>query len=191
MSKLRILVITTCFLGVFALPATAFAARGYSTANVHMRAGPSTGYPIVTTVPARGAVDIHGCLSNRAWCDVTWHGYRGWVSARYLEYYYRDRYVYLPQYFGTVGVPIVTFEFGPYWQHHYRGRPWYQRRDYWRNYRDRGGARSYRRSLPPSRSRPAPSSGRIFGAPSRSAPARSAPSAPSGGSKGGGGLFGR
>ena len=27
-----------------------------------------------------------GCLSTSAWCDVTWAGYRGWVSASYIYY---------------------------------------------------------------------------------------------------------
>lgn len=196
MSKLRILVITTFCLGLFALPTLALAARGYATTDVNMRAGPGTGYPIVTTIPARGPVNIHGCLSNRSWCDVTWDGHRGWVSARYLEYFYRDRYVYLPQHFGTVGVPIITFEFGPYWDNYYRGRRWYGRRDYWRDYqRHHGGSRYYRRApsrRAPSQSSAPRSSGGMFRAPSRSAPSRSAPSKsspPSSGGSKGGGLF--
>ena len=44
------------------IPAAAFAASGYATATVNLRAGPGTEYPVVDTVPADAHVDIHGCL---------------------------------------------------------------------------------------------------------------------------------
>lgn len=116
---------------VMAAPASALAARGYATSTVNMRAGPSTEYPVVATVPDDARVNIHGCLSDHDWCDVTWRGNRGWVSARYLDYFYSGRYVYLPSYFDEIDVPVVTFALGPYWDSYYTGRPWYGRRAYW------------------------------------------------------------
>lgn len=117
-----------------AAPATAFAARGYATNTVHLRAGPGTAYPIVDTIPGGAHVTIHGCLRDRDWCDVTWHRDRGWVSANYLNYFYRNRYVYLPNYFDTIDVPIVTFALNDYWANYYVGRPWYHRRAHWAHY---------------------------------------------------------
>jgi uncharacterized protein YraI len=119
---------------VIAAPATALAARGYATASVNMRAGPSTQFPVVTTIPDNARVTIHGCLDNRSWCDVTWHRNRGWVSANYLNTFYNDRYVYLPDYWGVAGVPIVGFAFDDYWGRYYVGRPWYHRRGHWRHH---------------------------------------------------------
>ena len=105
MRKLAILIAISAFIAL-AVPALAFAANGYTTANVHMRAGPGIGYPVVTTIPEGAKIEIHGCLADRDWCDVTWDGYRGWVSAHYLQYFYEDHYVYLPDYFDVIGVPI-------------------------------------------------------------------------------------
>jgi uncharacterized protein YraI len=154
MSKLQILAVATLFFGLFALPAAALAAPGYTTARVHMRSGPGVGYPAVATIPARGHVDIHGCLEDRDWCDVTWRGYRGWVSARYLNYFYRGHYVYLPEYWDTIDVPIVGFVLGTYWHEHYRGRSWYRRRTHWDNYWRRHGRRGYHPGTGPHRPRP-------------------------------------
>lgn len=119
---------------VLAIPAFAFAAPGYTRANVYMRAGPGIGYPIVTIIPERAPVEIYGCLADRAWCDLSWDGYRGWVSANYLVYYYQGRYVYLQNYFGPIPIPIIPFVLGTYWRQHYVGRPWYRQRDHWENY---------------------------------------------------------
>lgn len=119
---------------VAAAPATAYAARGYATSSVHMRAGPSTQYPVVTTIGSGDRVNIHGCLSDHGWCDVSWTGNRGWVSADYLNYFYNNRYVYLPDYVGRIDVPVVTFALGSYWNRYYSGRPFYHRRAHWEHF---------------------------------------------------------
>jgi hypothetical protein len=59
---------------------------------------------------------------------------RGWVSSQYLEYLYRNRYVYLPDYVDEIDVPVVPFVLTSYWSSYYAGRPWYHRRAYWRGY---------------------------------------------------------
>ena len=59
---------------------------------------------------------------------------RGWVSSQYLEYLFRNRYVYLPDYVDEIDVPIVPFVLTSYWSSYYAGRPWYQRRAYWGGY---------------------------------------------------------
>lgn len=127
----RLLMRSAAVLGVM-IPAAAFAATGYATAAVNLRAGPGTEYPVVDTIPADAHVDIHGCLDDHAWCDVSWNGDRGWVSATYLDYLYNNQYVYLPDY--VVDVPVVTFALDTYWGDYYRGRPWYGRLAYWRNF---------------------------------------------------------
>lgn len=119
---------------VLAAPAAAVAARGYATTDVNMRAGPGTGYPVVETVPADAHLNIHGCLSDGAWCDVSWHGERGWVSADHLDYYYRNRYVYFPDYVDVIDYPVVWFDLDTYWDDYYGGEPWFGNIGYWGNY---------------------------------------------------------
>jgi len=128
-------------LAAFLLPAAAQAAAGFATANVNMRSGPSTRYPAVTVIPAGTSVEIHGCLADIPWCDVSYYYGRGWVAARYVQVEYRQSRVYLePDYYDTLGIPFVTFEIGSYWDRYYRDRDFYRQRDYYRGdryYRNR------------------------------------------------------
>jgi uncharacterized protein YraI len=119
-----------------AAPSHAAAANAYATGNVNMRAGPGVDYPRITTVQRNAAVTVYGCTRQWTWCDTEWRGYRGWVSANFLEFIHRGRRVQ-PDYGPRIGLPIITFEFGPYWDRHYRGRSWYRDRDRWD--RDRRG----------------------------------------------------
>src|SRR5512143_391847 len=115
-------------------PSAALAAPGIVTASVGLRAGPGPGFPMVDRIPAGGRVDIHGCLRGDAWCDVSWSDDRGWVSSQYLEYLYRNGYVYLPDYVDEIDVPVVSFVLDSYWSNYYAGRPWYHRRAHWAGY---------------------------------------------------------
>jgi uncharacterized protein YraI len=115
-------------------PTAALAAPGIVTASVGLRAGPGPGFPMVDRIPGGSRVNIHGCLQGKAWCDVSWSDDRGWVSSQYLEYLYRNHYVYLPDYVDEVDVPMVPFVLSSYWSSYYGGRTWYHRRDYWANY---------------------------------------------------------
>jgi uncharacterized protein YraI len=129
--KLRGLLIAALLLTV---PTAALAARGIVTDTVSLRAGPGPGFPVVDRIPGGAHVNIHGCLRGDAWCDISWAGDRGWVSSEYLQYYYRNRYVYLPDYVDVVDVPVVPFVLGSYWASYYAGRPFYQRRAHWTSY---------------------------------------------------------
>ena len=129
--KLRGLVIAAT---VLLMPAAALAAQGIVTSTVSLRAGPGEGFPTVDRIPGGDRVNIHGCLKGIAWCDVSWADDRGWVSSQYLEYLFRNRYVYLPDYVDEIDVPIVPFVLTSYWSSYYAARPWYQRRAYWGGY---------------------------------------------------------
>ncbi|RUM05228.1 SH3 domain-containing protein [Rhizobium chutanense] len=124
-------------------PAIAQAAEGYSTANVNMRAGPSTRYPAVAVIPAGSSVEIRGCLSEVNWCDVEFYGGRGWVSGQYVQALYQQRRIYVgPQYYRPLGIPMIRFNVDNYWHRYYRNRDFYRERDRWSRgpdyyYRDR------------------------------------------------------
>ncbi len=106
----------------------AFAQRGhagYTTNGVNMRTGPGTRYPVITTIPAGGVVFINYCTKNGSWCDLTFRGAPGWVSARYIRYgvagpHYSRTLPYVAPY---VGLPFV-----------YRRYPVYPRYPRWRPY---------------------------------------------------------
>jgi uncharacterized protein YraI len=134
-------------------PTAALAAPGIVTASVGLRAGPGPGFPMVDRIPGGSRVNIHGCLQGKAWCDVSWSDDRGWVSSQYLEYLYRNHYVYLPDYVDEVDVPIVPFVLSSYWSSYYAGRPWYHRRDYWANYWTSHERTSTRMTLDPRAAR--------------------------------------
>jgi uncharacterized protein YraI len=104
------------------------------TTTVYMRSGPSTEYPAVTAVPGGATVLVYGCVAGWTWCDVSYGPSRGWVAGAYLQAMYQQRYVPYGYYGPRIGVPIVPFLFGRYWDRHYRGRSWYQNRGRYRNY---------------------------------------------------------
>jgi uncharacterized protein YraI len=97
-----------------------------TTADVNLRAGPGTEYPIVTTIPYGAPVSIEGCTSSFTWCDVGWDDARGWVASAYLQVIYRDAPVVLGARVAShIGINIVVFD-RAYWTRHYAGRPWYR-----------------------------------------------------------------
>ena len=113
-----------------AAPANAYM-NAFSTSPVYMRTGPDLAYPPVGVVPAGAPVTVFGCLGGWQWCDVIWAGNRGWVAGAYLQAQWQNRpmpfYYAAPRY----NVPIITFNFGHYWDTHYRSRYWYQNRAHW------------------------------------------------------------
>jgi len=134
---------------MLAAPALAEAAtRGFATANVNMRSGPSTAYPAVVVIPVGAPLTVHGCLSDTPWCDVSFVNGRGWVAGRYIQTTFRQNRVYVePRYYRDLGVPIITFEAGRYWDRYYRDRDFYRERDRWRRPPPSGG---YWNAPPPS-----------------------------------------
>lgn len=121
-----------CF--CLSLSSTVFAANGYVVETVNLRAGPDIGYPRIMQLHAGTAVSIQGCIDGFAWCDVIAVGERGWVDGYFLQYDYDNRRVFLADYGPSIGIPIVTFVFGNYWDNYYRTRPWYRDRDRWGRY---------------------------------------------------------
>ena len=61
----------------------AIPARVVTTA--HLRAGPSTFYPIVSVLGPGTPVQLFGCEQNFGWCDVQQGLNRGWVDAWLLQ----------------------------------------------------------------------------------------------------------
>lgn len=118
-----------------ATPVCAFAAEGYVVDNVNLRAGPDASYPLVDQLQTGTQVDVQGCTNGWEWCDVIneGDGSRGWIAGNYIQYQYQDQQVLLPEYGAQIGIPIVAFSIGTYWDHYYRSRPFYGDRGNWYN----------------------------------------------------------
>jgi len=116
---------------LLATPAAALAAPGMITTSVNLRAGPSPEFPVVDRLPRGVPVEIHGCIRQALWCDISWGNERGWVAAQSLDYFYNGRYVDLPSYVDVVDVPVTSFVLTSYWSSFYFGRPWYHRHAWW------------------------------------------------------------
>ncbi|MBB6187164.1 SH3 domain-containing protein [Rhodanobacter sp. MP7CTX1] len=129
-----------------AIPVLAQAQDAYVTDNVDLFAGPDPSYPLVAQIPAGTEVGVQGCTDGWEWCDVIAYGSRGWVAGNYIQYDYQNQPVLLPMYGAQIGIPVVTFVIGDYWDRYYRSRPFYGDRATWYN-------RPYVRRPPPPPSR--------------------------------------
>jgi uncharacterized protein YraI len=117
--------------GALALPAAAWAQVAYTTQAVNIRAGPDRQYPQVAWLPSGVSVNVIGCVEGYRWCDVAAGPNRGWVYAKFLAYPYQNQPVPIISGGAILGLPLITFSIGPYWDNYYRGRPWYGNRSYW------------------------------------------------------------
>jgi uncharacterized protein YraI len=109
----------------------ASAQNAYTSKPMNVRAGPDREYPLVAQLDAGAPLDVHGCLSDWSWCDVSFGDNRGWIYAGGLSFVYQGERVPLYSYGPSLGLPIVTFALGAYWDDYYRGRPWYAQRSSW------------------------------------------------------------
>ena len=127
--------ILTATLVSLALPlAPAMAARahsGWTARSTAMRAGPDYDYPAVRRIGRDARVDIHGCLNDWSWCDVGYSYDRGWVAGSDLVADYQGRRRGISSY---LGIGVLAFIFGNYWDDHYRSRSFYNERSRWQKH---------------------------------------------------------
>jgi len=149
MTSIRSSLLLAAFL--CAIPSVALAQEAYTNRTANVRAGPDQTYPVVAQLPPGVALQVMGCIDGYRWCDVVFGDNRGWVYAGSLSYPYQSGRVPILTYGPTIGIPIITFSIGNYWDSYYRGRPWYRNRSYWINRsppRFRAEQRFDRRSVP-------------------------------------------
>ena len=123
-----------CLLSVslLAVPTLAVAQQlAYASKTVSMRAGPSRDYPVVATLGSGTAMTIYGCLQGYTWCDVVVGASRGWVYSGNIVYPYQGRNVPVMSYGSSIGLGIVSFSMGNYWDNYYTDYPWYPQRQNW------------------------------------------------------------
>ena len=71
------------------------------------------------------SVTIYGCMSRWSWCDIGWHGYRGWAAGQYLQVDYHQRRRPITSYGHYYDVPSIGFSIGTYWNRHYHDRSFF------------------------------------------------------------------
>jgi len=140
MNWLRAAILAGLGVGVAGVTPADAAVNAFVSRTLSERAGPSTYYPVVTVIPRGATLTLYGCLSGGGWCDVSYAGARGWVPGGYVEAYYRSQRVYVPHYVAQIGVPVVSFNIGFYWNSHYHDRPFFAERFRYEHHRDRQGA---------------------------------------------------
>lgn len=127
---MRNILITTTLAALVVAPSPALAQSysGWAVRTTTMRAGPDYDYPPVQRIGRNANVAIFGCLNDWSWCDVGYRYDRGWVAGRDLVADYRGRRQGISSY---LGIGILSFVFGNYWDRHYRGRSFYNQRSRW------------------------------------------------------------
>lgn len=128
MKRLALTALATLLL---ATPMLASANEAQVTGNVNLYAGPDPSYPMIATLYAGTSVDVQGCTQGWEWCDVIVADNRGWIPGTYLQYYYENQPELVTDYGEQIGIPIVAFSLGLYWDRYYRSRPFYRDRDRW------------------------------------------------------------
>ncbi|MDR3367653.1 SH3 domain-containing protein [Rhodoferax sp.] len=104
---------------------------GYAAKEINLRAGPSRDYPVVAVIGSGVSFVVDGCVADYRWCDVTVGQDRGWVYAGNIIYSYQGASVPLLSYGAALGIGIIAFSVGDYWDSYYRNRPWYPQRQRW------------------------------------------------------------
>src|SRR5512142_2704398 len=121
-----------CSLVALALgaPLLAQAAEGWVVADISLQAGPDTDFPSLAELEAGTPVSIQGCIDGWTWCDVIVGNDedRGWVPGTFIEEEVSGRPVVLIDAGPRIGIPIVSFSIGTYWDRHYHNRPFYAER---------------------------------------------------------------
>jgi uncharacterized protein YraI len=143
-------------LGVSLLALTGISAaeNAFTTHSATLYAGPDDSYPPVADLDADSPLEVMGCLDDWSWCDVAFEDYRGWVYSPDIAYVYEGGYVPLYTYAPSLGIPVVEFTIGGYWDRYYQGRPWYDQREEWIHREPR----HHRPSEPPPNMGPPPRS---------------------------------
>ena len=117
---------------LFAVPARVQAQQlAYVSKESNLRAGPSGDFPVVAILGSGVAITVEGCLGDYRWCDVSVGSHRGWLYAANIGYPYQGAHVPLLTYGAAIGIGVIGFSVGSYWDDYYRARPWYPQRQRW------------------------------------------------------------
>ncbi|MGV8984728.1 MAG: SH3 domain-containing protein [Cypionkella sp.] len=124
--RLQLLAVSLGLVLATSVAASAFeSARGYASTGLNLRAGPGTGYPVVSTVRNGDAVNVYGCTQGYVWCDIGWGGNRGWAYGNYVQMNHANRRQPVVSLGSILGIPIELFAIDSYWQQNYQQHSFY------------------------------------------------------------------
>jgi uncharacterized protein YraI len=109
----------------------ATAETAITTSSVNVRSGPNAALPTVTWLLTGTRVTVVGCVANWRWCDVISGRERGWIDSRYLSVPFQGSAITIIDGGPHLGLPVVEFSLGPYWDEHYQRRLWFAEKASW------------------------------------------------------------
>ncbi len=118
-------------LATLTLTTGALAAEGVALRSGTLRAGPATSYPAVASVSDGDDLEIYGCLSGYAWCDVSDGDNRGWIRGSRIDFLRDNTRYAISDSYSDFGLAVLSFSLGDYWGNYYGERPWFANRQ-WR-----------------------------------------------------------
>jgi uncharacterized protein YraI len=126
-----------CSIGALLLgaPLLASAADAWVVADISLQAGPDTDFPSLAMLEAGTPVRVEGCIDGWTWCDVVAFEDRGWVPGTFLQERVGGQPVVIIDAGARIGIPIVSFSIGTYWDRHYHNRPFYSQRSRFASFR--------------------------------------------------------
>jgi len=101
------------------------------TNSVNVRSGPDRSMPKVTWLMRGARVTVVGCVANWRWCDVIAGSDRGWVYSRYLSLPFEGSAIVIANGGPRLGLPVIDFALGPYWDEHYQRRLFFAQKATW------------------------------------------------------------
>jgi uncharacterized protein YraI len=121
------------------MPWKAMAADAFAVTSLHMRAGPHSGLPVISTLQRNERVELLGCVDGYQWCEVrTSYDEYGWVSSNYLRLVSGTTAYGIIDPNGYGRTRIIIYKPRDYWDRHYRNKNFYRDRDRWFRDDDRG-----------------------------------------------------
>ena len=109
------------------------AATGFTINDFNLYAGPGREFPRLERVPNNARLEVHGCLRSYDWCDVSYRGERGWIDGNGLVFRDRGRRIVVRDYGPRYSLPMISFNFGSYWDTHYKTHRFYRDRTRFQN----------------------------------------------------------
>lgn len=132
MASPRFLAFTVTFLlGTVSLTVAASASDGVALRSGTLRSGPGVDYPAVDHISHGDELHIFGCVTDYSWCDVSNDESRGWFPGSRIGFDENGDTVVLSDDGPSLGIGIIGYDAGIYWDTYYRGRPFYRQRQRW------------------------------------------------------------
>lgn len=131
-SRLKLIGLAAATALALIVPAgAASAADGVVLRSGTLRAGPGSDFPSVDQLSRGEDIQIYGCTTDYAWCDVSNDDNRGWFPGSRIGYVEDGRRVVITEAGPSIGLAILGFSVGEYWGEHYHNRSFYNR---WHRY---------------------------------------------------------